>query len=344
MTQPSPQNADGPHGGPARFRSGAVAQMLGMPVTTLRVWERRYRVCAAPMSGGGHRRYSMADVERLLMMHKLTQAGHAIGSIAMLDAAALSQVMHRAGIGDADRFAGAAPWTAVVVGDSLQRRLQAPMPMRRGSARLQVAAAFGSTADWLAATPAPQADASLVSMAALDDSSLQQIVQAASRSGVRRVGIAYGYAASSALRTCIDSGIALAREPLDEVSLMNWLDALGAPRAAVASGARAMPLSPSPPPPPPPKPPRFSDEALAAFASTQPATACECPRHVAELLLRLTHFEAYSAQCAGRNPSDTSLHRYLHETAGLARGLMEQALERVAQHEGIALPGATLSA
>jgi MerR family transcriptional regulator, light-induced transcriptional regulator len=340
MTQPQPQNDDGQQGSPARFRSGAVAQMLGMPVTTLRVWERRYGVCEAPMSGGGHRRYSMADVERLLMMRKLTQAGHAIGSIAMLDAAALLQITRRAGIGDVDGHPGAAPWTAVLVGESLQRRMQAPMLMRRWAARLQVAAAFGSTADCLAASPAPQADALLVSMATLDDSSLEQIAQAASRSGARRVGIAYGYAASRALRTCIDTGIALVREPLDEVALINWLEALGAPRAAAASGARALPPSPSPSF----TPPRFSDDALAAFASAEPATACECPRHVADLLIRLTHFEAYSAQCASRNPADTSLHRYLHETAGRARGLMERALERVAQHEGIALPDATLSA
>jgi MerR family transcriptional regulator, light-induced transcriptional regulator len=338
MMQPPPPNDAGRHGSPARFRSGAVAQMLGMPVTTLRVWERRYGVCEAPMSGGGHRRYSMADVERLLMVRQLTQAGHAIGSIAMLDAVALSQIMHRAGIGDADRHTRPVPWTTVVVGESLQRRLQAPMLRRRWAARLQVAAAFGSTADWLAAAPAPSADVVLVSMATLDDSSLEQIVQAASRSGARRVGIAYGYAASSSLRTCIDTGIALAREPLDEVSLISWLDALCAPRAAVAPGARAVPPAPSSSS----MPPRFSDEALAVLAHMRPATACECPRHVADLLLRMTHFEAYSAQCAGRNAADTSLHRYLHETAGLARGLLEQALERVAQHEGIVLPGATL--
>lgn len=339
MQPPSP-NDDGRPGTPARFRSGAVAQMLGMPVTTLRVWERRYGVCEAPISGGGHRRYSMADVERLLMVRKLTQAGHAIGSIAMLDSVALSQIMRRAGIADADGHTRTAPWTSVVVGESLQRRLQAPMLRRRWAAHLhlQVAAAFGSTADWLAAAPAPSADVVLVSMAMLDDSSLEQIVRAASRSGARRLGIAYGYAASSALRSCIDNGIALAREPLDEVSLINWLDALGAPRLAVAPGARTLPPSPAPSS----TPARFSDETLAALAHMAPATACECPQHVADLLLRMTHFEAYSAQCAGRNPADTSLHRYLHETAGLARRLLEQALERVAEHEGIALPGATL--
>jgi MerR family transcriptional regulator, light-induced transcriptional regulator len=334
MTQREPHSDNGLPGSSARFRSGAVAQMLGMPVTTLRVWERRYRVCEAALSGGGHRRYSMADVERLLMLRKLTQAGHAIGSVAPLDAAALSQIMLRAGIADTGTPGFHKPWAAVVIGDALQRRLQAPGPMRGGAARLRVAAAFGSTAGWLAAEPAPRADAVLVSLATLDDATLDQVIQAASRCGTARLGIAYGYAASKALRRCIDTGIVLAREPLDEIALINWLDTLGAPRPALAAGARAALPSPTPA-----SPPRFSDDTLAAFASTEPATACDCPRHVADLLMRLTHFEAYSAQCAGRNPADTSLHRYLHETAGLARGLMEQALERVAQHEGIVLPG-----
>ena len=28
-----------------RYRSAAVARMLRMPVATLRIWERRYRLC-----------------------------------------------------------------------------------------------------------------------------------------------------------------------------------------------------------------------------------------------------------------------------------------------------------
>jgi hypothetical protein len=48
----------------------------------------------------------------------------------------------------------------------------------------------------------------------------------------------------------------------------------------------------------------------------------------------------YSAECASRSPSDVLLHLDLQRAAGLARSIIEQALERVAIAEGIALPAA----
>lgn len=65
---------------------------------------------------------------------------------------------------------------------------------------------------------------------------------------------------------------------------------------------------------------------------------CECARHVVDLVIDLGSFERYSAQCASRSPPDVLLHLDLQRAAGLARSIMEQALERVAVAQGIALP------
>ena len=46
-------------------------------------------------------------------------------------------------------------------------------------------------------------------------------------------------------------------------------------------------------------------------------------------------FEIYSSQCANRDDEDAALHRYLHQTTAQARSLIEIALERVAEAEGI---------
>jgi hypothetical protein len=48
-------------------------------------------------------------------------------------------------------------------------------------------------------------------------------------------------------------------------------------------------------------PRRWDDAALADFAGLSSTIACECPRHVAELLMQLSHFEAYSAECQHRS-------------------------------------------
>lgn len=47
------------------YNIGAVERLTGIPVATLRVWERRYGFPSASRSEGGHRIYSAREVERL---------------------------------------------------------------------------------------------------------------------------------------------------------------------------------------------------------------------------------------------------------------------------------------
>jgi hypothetical protein len=85
-------------------------------------------------------------------------------------------------------------------------------------------------------------------------------------------------------------------------------------------------------------PRRWDDAALADFVSLSSTVACECPRHVAELLMQLSHFEAYSAECEHRSAADAELHAYLGRVAAASRARFEAALEHVALHEGLLLP------
>ena len=87
-----------------------------------------------------------------------------------------------------------------------------------------------------------------------------------------------------------------------------------------------------------PRPPRFDEATLAEFSDASRTIDCECPRHIVDLVMNLGGFERYSAECASRSPSDVVLHLDLQRAAGLARSIMEHALERVAIAEGIALP------
>jgi len=87
-----------------------------------------------------------------------------------------------------------------------------------------------------------------------------------------------------------------------------------------------------------PRPPRFEEQFLAELSSASRTIECECPKHIVDLVLNLGAFERYSAECASRSPSDVVLHLELQRAAGLARSIMEQALERVAIAEGLELP------
>jgi methanogenic corrinoid protein MtbC1 len=55
---------------------GALARATGIPVETLRTWERRYGVPKAERTDTGHRRYSMDTLQKLRLVRSAIQAGH----------------------------------------------------------------------------------------------------------------------------------------------------------------------------------------------------------------------------------------------------------------------------
>ncbi|MGW0657470.1 MerR family transcriptional regulator [Streptodolium elevatio] len=90
----APADASDPEGDasdPASFTAGAVARRLGVAVTTLRSWDRRYGVGASRVSSGGHRRYTPADLARLERMCALVAEGMPLADAARIaDRAAAS--------------------------------------------------------------------------------------------------------------------------------------------------------------------------------------------------------------------------------------------------------------
>jgi hypothetical protein len=82
---------------------------------------------------------------------------------------------------------------------------------------------------------------------------------------------------------------------------------------------------------------KYSDATLSRVAGISTNVLCECPRHVAELITQLTSFEQYSQECLNLNAEDAHLHAYLRSISGSARSLFENALEKIAMHEGIDL-------
>jgi DNA-binding transcriptional MerR regulator/methylmalonyl-CoA mutase cobalamin-binding subunit len=79
---------------PTLYPIRAVAKLTGIPVDTLRAWERRYRAVTPDRAGRG-RLYSDAEIRRLLLLRTAVDGGHAIGQVAGLSDAEL-QVLARA--------------------------------------------------------------------------------------------------------------------------------------------------------------------------------------------------------------------------------------------------------
>ena len=324
-----------------RYRSGAVARMIQMPVSTLRVWERRYSVVKPAVSESGHRLYSAHDVRRLAQLKQLADTGHAIGSIAALDEDELRQVASTHATSLAARGvtppAPAEPWRIVVVGEALARRLQRPALAQRVGRVLRIVATYTDLDEAAATPPDLPIDALLHHAPKIGPATLDQLEAAVANCGARCAALLYGFGSTASCDAIAARGIAILREAQDDRALAVWLRTIAdqttsgeplshaTPATLLTTGGEIAPR-------------RYDDAALTDFAGLSSTIACECPRHVAELLMQLSHFEAYSADCEVRSPADASLHVYLRRVAGTARALFESALERVAIQEGLMLP------
>ena len=328
---------------PPFHRSGAVARMLCMPVATLRVWERRYGLTQPALSPSGQRLYSADDVRRLALLKQLTDLGHAIGSLAPLDMPQLQRVAstHAQALAATQKGerADAAPlpqvraWRLAVIGAALGTRLQRPALLRRLGRPLVLLGPFDSAAQAAAVLRASEVDAVLVNEPHLQAGWLESIDTAApSLAGVPKA-VLYGFAAEPVCDALATRGTALLREPQPDAVLAQWLHTLSmaTPAPQPAAGRTALATERVPPR-------RWDDAALAEFAGLSTTIACECPRHVAELLMQLSHFEAYSAECEHRSAADAEVHAYLKHVAAASRARFEAALEHVAMHEGLMLP------
>lgn len=302
------------------FRSGMAARLAGIPVATLRVWERRYRLGGTQSGAAGHRRYTREDIARLGLLKRLVDAGHPIGAIAALSVDALRRMESSAAAAPASE---ASRMRVALAGEALCARAD-EFRAREG---LEVVAAGPELASAAQAFAGAQADVLAVSVPTLGDDAAQRIDALCALLGARRAVVAYRFGTEARVETLRARGHATVRGALEPARLEALARALPGGEARMAWPAPRL------------HPVRFDEGALARLAHASTTIACECPRHLVELLLDLGAFERYSAECAHRSPRDAQLHRDLQRVASTARAMLEEALARVAAEEGLALDG-----
>jgi DNA-binding transcriptional MerR regulator/methanogenic corrinoid protein MtbC1 len=79
---------------PPMLTVAAVARRLGVAPSTLRTWDRRYDLGPSAHTAGSHRRYSAHDLERLVVMRRLTLEG-----VPPAEAAQIAHARSEAGTG-----------------------------------------------------------------------------------------------------------------------------------------------------------------------------------------------------------------------------------------------------
>jgi DNA-binding transcriptional MerR regulator len=316
------------------YRSGTAARLAGIPVETLRVWERRYGIVGPGLSPRGHRLYATEDVSRLALIKQLVDLGSPIGSIATLPLASLREMRDAADA--ASRGLRVAPERSpqavrvALVGQTLAERTARD---GAGTPNLDVVATCAEASGALETLRGIAADVLAVELPTLQADSVAIVDGLVQAVGARSAVVAYRFGPAAVVSALRARGHAVLRSPLDLAELERLcrdalhLEPTQAPPAAPPTLLETAPGR------------RFDDRSLAQIAQASTTLYCECPRHVVELLLSLGTFERYSAECENRSPADAALHRYLQRVAGSARALFEDALVLVARSEGLALPG-----
>lgn len=313
------------------YRIGAVAKMVGVPVATLRVWERRYAVVTPPKTEGGQRLYSDADLLKITLLKNLTLQGHAISTLSQMDQAQLQKLLNDARAaqsGNAVHKAMPSVVSLAVVGLGLARRLetekfnslfqQTVLKVIQVHDDVKVALQEGLAID--------RPDVLMVQMGAVQAGVCADLIALRQQLRVSKVLLVYRFATEHALQALRAAGVIARREPVSDSDLSDLIHSV----LLVESGQKSLGSATI-------TPRKYSDEVLLRVAGISTQVLCECPKHVADLIFQLNSFEQYSRDCLNNSAEDASLHGYLTAVSGSARALFEEALERIALHESIDL-------
>ncbi|VVE40463.1 HTH-type transcriptional regulator MlrA [Pandoraea soli] len=307
-----------------RYRSGEAAKLVDMPAATLRIWEQRYGVVSPPTSASGQRLYSDVDVHRLKTIKALVNRGHAISSIAHLDGDQLRQLassdgnpaMSDAPVRDTNLF-------IVGFGESVTLDIPNGVNAVRLDTVQEIPSADGNDS---------AENCAVIRVEALHEDVVLAIVSAAQRLMCDDVLVVYAFGTTRAAELARLEGINLKRAPNALLHandlLFDYLQTLRRIDSRSAGRERIWQRTPR----------RFDNDTLTRVVSRSTTIACECPKHLAELVLQIAAFERYSDECESRSPADALLHRHLGDAANKAVAMFEDALAAVAEHEGWSMP------
>ena len=304
----------------ARYRIGAVCRMTGLSPHVLRVWEKRYGVVEPKRLANQRRLYTETDINKLSLLKRLVDRGQAIGTLIDLDIDELERRTQQA----AHVFDARSPEerpTLIGIGESLQLAANSA-----GQGAFQVVGNYRDAAGALEDDDRPRADVVVYESPSVQPDTGRELSRLLGRLSARHLIVVYDYASAAALRNLKSSRVTAVRSPLQTTTL----DALVA-RLFGAGQASGGPI-PSKAGPAPAR--QYTERQLARIAKYSAQVECECPEHLSALVVSLTRFEDYSAECENRNAQDATLHSYLFSTAAQARNLLENALTRVIEMEG----------
>ena len=289
---------------------GAVSQLTQIPAHTLRKWESRHGIATPTRTETGRRVYTQAQVEELRLVKRLTASGHGLAHLAVLQ---LDELRALAGLHEDVPEASVS--ALYLVGPNVGRMLV--------HFAGEVNRELGDGLEWLNKGVTPEGGIAVaIECTTLAEPTLTALETLATR--VARVLVVYAFAPRKAIARLQSAGIICTAAPHDEAAINALLESTPASDEKGAEGEGSGGSHR-----------RFANEELARIAALSPSIACECPNHIAKLLMDISAFEQYSLECVDTEPKDRELHNRLGAISAKARRLFEEALIQVAQADGL---------
>lgn len=297
---------------------GTVARLTGIKADTLRIWERRYGLGASHKSNTGRRQYTQSDLEHLQLVSRLVTAGARIGEIASSPRKTLEIMLRRENGGNTD-LPKAKPRVAFI-GQSLCSWLDEHQGCITRADALLVRRTLPDLNEELPAqADMGEIDAAVIECPSLTSSAVEQLDALVASLGVRNVIVVYQFGSEGRLKRLQEQGYKAQELPLDPAYLAYELSLWEAECSTSQGDADLGELLAR-------KPRQFDDGELQIASQMTNSLACECPRHISNLIQALNEFEEYSSNCSAENWHEAAVHACIYAYTSQARWLMEKAL------------------
>ena len=302
-----------------QYAIGVVARRTQTHPETIRVWERRYELIVPGRSESGRRLYSEDDIIKLSLVKQLTELGHSVSSLAKSTTDELRSLIS-ASLGNTydEQMRPQDKRRIIFLNDSLRQRLGRDLSIYEDVVIVDRPQKSAMHANQV------QADILVIELATINEKSLAEIREHLSETGCASALVVFNFGTRKSVVELEYANVVCLKGSVTAADIHRACTSINKSTVSASQQVTSSIV-----------PPRFDKDQLARISALRSTIACECPNHIAELIISLSAFEQYSSECANRNEADAQLHAQLNQSAGAARAILEESLAHLIAIEGI---------
>jgi len=291
------------------YRIGLTTQITGIRPETLRAWERRYEVVKPIRTDAGDRLYTQADIDRLLLIKKLVDNGDAISAVANLNFENLEKRI--SSCKSALTSTGKNDLNFILFGKTILDKKSLD------SMRLNMIDVVQDERN-IKSSYHCKIDFIIAEISTVNQGTFKNLNKILKQSKASKLLCAYDFGKESDIASLTSQDIGTTNLPLNHSEITDWCSSNFPSYLKSTSTARLL-----------------TDQDINNIVAAGSKINCECPRHLADLIHKLTAFEKYSSECEVRNSKDAEIHQELENTSAKSRYLIEEVLIKLTKVEGI---------